>query len=200
MQVGVLAVQGAFAEHKQMMESLGCTCREIRKKEDLSDISGIILPGGESTVQGKLIEALGIEDILREKIKEGLPTLATCAGLILIAENIVNDENVYLGTMPVSVKRNAYGRQLGSFERRADVRGFGEYPMIFIRAPFIESADDDNVEILADVDGHTVAAAYKNQIGLAFHPELSSDCRIHRAFLDKVKKFDAKAKRTFDQG
>lgn len=191
MQVGVLAVQGAFAEHKMMIESLGCSCREIRKKEDLLGIEGIILPGGESTVQGKLIESLGIEDILREKIKAGLPTLATCAGLILLAENIVNEKNVYLGTMPVSVKRNAYGRQLGSFERKADVKGLGEYPMIFIRAPFIESSKDDKVDILADVDGRAVAAVYKNQIGLAFHPELSKDRRIHKAFLEKVKKFEA---------
>lgn len=191
MQVGVLAVQGAFAEHKMMIESLGCSCREIRKKEDLLGIEGIILPGGESTVQGKLIESLGIEDILREKIKAGLPTLATCAGLILLAENIVNEKNVYLGTMPVSVKRNAYGRQLGSFERKADVKGLGEYPMIFIRAPFIESSKDDKVDILADVDGRVVAAVYKNQIGLAFHPELSKDRRIHKAFLEKVKKFEA---------
>ncbi len=191
MQVGVLAVQGAFAEHKMMIESLGCSCREIRKKEDLLGIEGIILPGGESTVQGKLIESLGIEDILREKIKAGLPTLATCAGLILLAENIVNEKNVYLGTMPVSVKRNAYGRQLGSFERKADVKGLGEYPMIFIRAPFIESSKDDKVDILADVDGRAVAAVYKNQIGLAFHPELSKDRRIHKAFLEKVEKFEA---------
>lgn len=191
MQVGVLAVQGAFAEHKMMIESLGCSCREIRKKEDLLGIEGIILPGGESTVQGKLIESLGIEDILREKIKAGLPTLATCAGLILLAENIVNEKNVYLGTMPISVKRNAYGRQLGSFERKADVKGLGEYPMIFIRAPFIESSKDDKVDILADVDGRAVAAVYKNQIGLAFHPELSKDRRIHKAFLEKVKKFEA---------
>ncbi len=195
MQVGVLAVQGAFAEHKMMIENLGYSCREIRKKEDLSDIDGIILPGGESTVQGKLIESLGIEDILRNKINEGLPVLATCAGLILLAENIVNDENVYLGTMPVRVKRNAYGRQLGSFERKADIKGFGEYPMIFIRAPFIESAEDEKVDILADVDGRAVAAVYRNQIGLAFHPELTNDCRIHRAFLDRVKKYDTEIKR-----
>ncbi len=189
MQVGVLAVQGAFAEHKKMIEGLGCKCIEIRKKEELNKIDGIILPGGESTVQGKLIESLEIMDILKNKINEGLPVLATCAGLILLAENIVNDENVYLGTMPVSVKRNAYGRQLGSFERISDVKDMGDYPMIFIRAPFIEKINDSEVDVLASVDEKIVAAAYKNQIGLAFHPELSKDNRLHKAFLEKVKNY-----------
>lgn len=182
-----MAVQGAFAEHKKMMEELGCRCIEIRKKEDLSNIDGLILPGGESTVQGKLINSLGIRNILKRKIEEGLPTLATCAGLILLAESIVNDENMYLGTMPVSVRRNAYGRQLGSFEKNSDINGVGEYPMIFIRAPFIEAVNDKEVDILAVVDKKPVAAIYKNQIGLAFHPELSGDNRIHKAFLDLVK-------------
>lgn len=189
MQVGVLAVQGAFAEHKKMIEGLGYKCIEIRKKEELNKIDGIILPGGESTVQGKLIESLEIMDILKNKINEGLPVLATCAGLILLAENIVNDENVYLGTMPVSVKRNAYGRQLGSFERISDVKDMGDYPMIFIRAPFIEKINDSEVDVLASVDEKIVAAAYKNQIGLAFHPELSKDNRLHKAFLEKVKNY-----------
>ena len=185
MQIGVLAVQGAFTEHKKMIEGLGYTCVEIRKKSDLENIDGIILPGGESTVQGKLIRELGIKEPLKEMIEKGMPVLATCAGLILLAENI---DNVYLGTMPISVKRNAYGRQLGSFETRDDIKGLGDFPMVFIRAPYIEKTAPE-VEVIANVDGKAVAASYKNQIALAFHPELSSDTRIHEAFIEKVKSF-----------
>lgn len=188
MQIGVLAVQGAFAEHKKMIEGLGYTCVEIRKKSDLENIDGVILPGGESTVQGKLIRELGIEEPLKKMIEKGMPVLATCAGLILLAENIENDDNVYLGTMPLRVKRNAYGRQLGSFETRDDIKGLGDFPMVFIRAPYIEKTAP-GVEVIANVDGKAVAALYKNQIGLAFHPELSGDTRIHEAFIEKVKSF-----------
>ena len=112
MKIGVLAVQGAFIEHERMMEKLGVSCVELRQKSDLEAIDGIILPGGESTVQGKLLRKLDMLDTLQRNIQEGLPVLATCAGLILLAENIENDETRHLATLPVTVKRNAYGRQL----------------------------------------------------------------------------------------
>ena len=188
MKIGVLAVQGAFIEHEKKLEFLGVDHFEIRQKKDLlQDFDGLILPGGESTVMGKLLKDLDLFDTLHEKIKSGLPVLGTCAGLILLASDISNqDENKpsvsQFATLPVKVKRNAYGRQLGSFSTTADVKHIGKIPLRFIRAPYIESVDDD-VEILAIVDGNIVAVQYKNQIGLAFHPELTEDLSVHRYFL-----------------
>ena len=138
MKIGVLAVQGAFIEHEHMLEKLGIPCVEIRKKEDLSGIDGIILPGGESTVQGQLLNKLDMKETLRDMIINGLPALATCAGLILLAENIGEKEAPHLGTMPVSVRRNAYGRQLSSFMTTAAIDGIGNYPMVFIRARILQ--------------------------------------------------------------
>lgn len=142
LKIGVLAVQGAFIEHKRMLESLGCECVELRKKSDICDIDGLVLPGGESTVQGKLLRELDMFDELKGRIANGLPVLATCAGLILLASHISNDDNVYFGTLPVTVKRNAYGRQLGSFEATARFDNSFEFTMTFIRAPYVEAIDD----------------------------------------------------------
>jgi len=185
--VAVLAVQGAFIEHEKMLRSLGAETIELRKKSDLEqEFDGLILPGGESTVQGKLLRELGMYDILKEKIEAGLPVLATCAGLILLAQELTNDENRYFATLPVSVKRNAYGRQLGSFHCDGSMKGIGVYPMEFIRAPYIESVSPE-VDVLAEVDGHIVAVKYKNQTALAFHPELSGDARVHEMFLRQIR-------------
>jgi 5'-phosphate synthase pdxT subunit len=193
MKIGVLAVQGAFAEHEKCLESLGAEVIELRQREDLNQqIDALVLPGGESTVQGKLLRELDMFDNLKEQIESGLPVLATCAGLILLAENITNDEKRYFATMPVSVKRNAYGRQLGSFHHDGDMEGIGSFPMEFIRAPYIDSVKP-GVEILARVDGNIVAARYKNQIAMAFHPELTEDIRIHSMFLDSVKTWSKSA-------
>lgn len=182
MKVGVLALQGAFIEHIKALEYLGVNCVEIRKKEDIIGVDRIVLPGGESTVQGKLLHLTGLFDITRELINEGMPTLATCAGLILLASNLSNDENTYLGTLPVTVKRNAFGRQLGSYEERGKVLDYEDYPMVFIRAPYIESTSED-VKTIAASKGHIVGVEYKSQIALSFHPELTNDLRIHRHFL-----------------
>ena len=186
MRVAILAVQGAFIEHRKKLESLGAECIELRKKEDLEQpFDGLILPGGESTVQGKLLRELEMYDSLKEKIESGMPVLATCAGLILLAEHLSNDEHVYFGTLPVTVRRNAYGRQLGSFHTDAEVKGIGEVPMTFIRAPYIETADEQ-VQVLAHVDDRIVAVQYGAQIGLSFHPELDADNRIHKKFLELI--------------
>lgn len=185
MKIGILAVQGAFIEHKMMLEKLGCECIELRKKSDICHIDGLVLPGGESTVQGKLLNELDMLTPLRDMINNGLPTLATCAGLILLAEQISNDENVYFGTLPVTVERNAYGRQLGSFQKKASFKDIGDFDMTFIRAPYIKDAK--NTTVLATIDGRTVAVQYKNQIGLAFHPELGNDTRIHEKFLQLIQ-------------
>ena len=119
-------------------------------------------------------------------ISNGLPTLATCAGLILLSEHIADDDTVHIGTLPVTIKRNAYGRQLSSFVTNADIKHIVNYPMTFIRAPYIENVSD-GVEVLASVDNHIVAAKYNNQIGLSFHPELTGDTRIHEYFLSTIK-------------
>lgn len=192
MKIGILAVQGAFIEHEQMLKQLDADCIEIRKAEDLSGISGIVLPGGESTVQGRLLHELNLFEPIREKIAGGLPVLATCAGLILLAKEISNDTHTYLATLPVCVRRNAYGRQLGSFSAIGTVKGYDDFEMTFIRAPYVESAED-GVEVLATVDEKIVAVQYQSQIGLAFHPELGSDLRIHRHFLSLAEQYEKQA-------
>lgn len=187
MTVAVLAVQGAFIEHEHALEKLGVDCFEIRKASDLErNFDGLILPGGESTVMGKLLHSLNLYDTLKEKILQGIPVLATCAGLILLAEHLTNDATVHFGTMPVTVKRNAYGRQLGSFYTEAEFHGLGMIPMTFIRAPYIDKVSE-NVEVLAAIDGHIVAARYQNQLGLSFHPELNDSLEIHKLFLHMIE-------------
>ena len=157
---------------------------ELRKKEDLqTSFDGLVLPGGESTVQGKLLRELDMFETLKEKIKNGMPVLATCAGLILLAEKLSNDEHVYFGTLPVTVKRNAYGRQLGSFHTEQEVKGVGTVPMTFIRAPYIEQVGA-GVDILAKVDGNIVAVRHGAQYGFSFHPELDENNKIHEMFLE----------------
>lgn len=185
MKIGVLAVQGAFIEHEHMIEKIGHTAIEIRQKDDLKGLDGLILPGGESTVQGQLLNKLDMMDDIRAMINNGLPTLATCAGLILLSEHIADDDTVHIGTLPVTVRRNAYGRQLSSFVTNADIKHIGNYPMTFIRAPYIKNVSD-GVEVLATVDNHIVAARFNNQIGLSFHPELTGDTRIHEYFLSTI--------------
>lgn len=184
MKIAVLAVQGAFIEHEKVLESLGAECIELRKKEDLAqDFDGLVLPGGESTVQGKLIRDLGMYEELKRRIESGLPVLATCAGMILLADEIEGGEQTHLGLLPAVVKRNAYGRQLGSFYTEGEVKGIGTVPMTFIRAPYIEKVKEDT-EVLAEVDGNIVAVRNKNILALSFHPELDSDKKIHKYFLN----------------
>ena len=185
--VGVLALQGAFREHIEALNTLGAEAKEIRKLSDLANLDGIILPGGESTVQGKLLRELDMLKPLRDMILSGLPVLATCAGLILLSKTIENDENRYLATLPVTVKRNAYGRQLGSFQTIGSVGTIDDFPMTFIRAPYITEASKD-VSVLSTIDSKIVGVQYKNQIGLAFHPEVTDDLRIHKLFLEIVQK------------
>ena len=187
MKVAVLAVQGAFIEHEKALERLGVETVELRKAEDLEqDFDGLVLPGGERTVQSRLLKELSMFETLKKKIEEGLPVLATCAGLILLAQNISNDENRCFATLPVTVKRNAYGRQLGSFYYEGEIKEIGTFPMEFIRAPYIESVEK-NVEILAQVEEKIVGVAYKNQLAFSFHPELTGNDRIHDKFIELIK-------------
>lgn len=186
MKIGILALQGAFLEHEQRLQQLGADCFEIRQLKDLEQgLDGLVLPGGESTVQRKLLQDLGLLQPLKEQIENGLPVLATCAGLILLAEEIDSGEAPCFGTIPMNAKRNAYGRQLGSFHTMAEVQGIGSVPMTFIRAPYIASVKEP-VQVLSVVQGNIVAVQYGNQIALAFHPELDADPRLHAYFLDLV--------------
>ncbi len=191
MKIGILAVQGAFIEHETKLAKLGAECIELRQKSDLEKkFDGLVLPGGESTVQGKLLRELNMFQILKTEIEGGMPVLATCAGLILLAEKLSNDSHVYFGTLPVTVKRNAYGRQLGSFRTVQDMEGVGTVPMTFIRAPYIEDTEN-GVEVLSRVDGKAVAVKYGSQLGLSFHPELDEDDRIHKLFLEECSIYSA---------
>lgn len=188
MKIGVIAVQGAFIEHEKMLAELGISSFEIRQNCDLNrSFDGFIIPGGESTVQGKLLKELNLSDALKELIKNGLPVFGTCAGLILLAKTIENERHAYFRTMDITARRNAYGRQLGSFHTTGNFKGIGDIPMTFIRAPYIQSAAKE-VEILATVDGKIVAAKQKNQLVTAFHPELDHDLGVHRYFADMIKK------------
>ena len=188
--VAVLAVQGAFIEHEHVLERLGARCIELRQASDLHQpFDRLVLPGGESTVQGKLLAELGMLDELRTRVEEGIPVLATCAGLILLARRLAAHDDKgtpRIATMDVLVERNAYGRQLGSFHVGAPVAELPgpqtDVPMTFIRAPRIVEAGPEARE-LARVDGRIVAARQGNQLALAFHPELDSDPRLHELFL-----------------
>ena len=196
MKIGILAVQGAFIEHKKRLEELGAECFEIRNKSDLiHEFDGLVLPGGESTVQGKLLKELELFDQLQERIKSGLPVLATCAGLILLAENLKNDTVRHFATLPVTVVRNAFGRQLGSFYIEQEFGSLGKVPVTFIRAPVIETVGK-NVEILSVVcdsenakenNKKIVAVRFKNQLAMSFHPELNSDNKIYEYFLEMLE-------------
>ena len=170
-----------------MLAKLGVDCVEIRSRAHFSgSFDGIILPGGESTVQGKLLREEGIFLPLKEAIEGGLPVFGTCAGMILLAKHISGDETVHLGTMSAVVRRNAYGRQLGSFRHTGDFGGIKDVPMVFIRAPLFESVESD-VEVLSRVNGNIVAAREKNMLATAFHPELTDDTRVHEYFLKMIK-------------
>ncbi len=183
--VGVLAVQGAFAEQCRAFSAVGADVFEIREGRDIAaPFAALVLPGGESTVQGKLLKDLGLFEPLRAKIAAGLPTFATCAGLILLAQELKDDPTVWFGLLPVTVARNAYGRQLGSFTTRGTYAAVGEVPMTFIRAPRIESVGA-GVEVLATYGGYPTAVRKGAITALAWHPELTNCPRVFAEFLKR---------------
>ena len=190
MKIGILALQGAFVEHEKMLAQLGVESVELRNLEDFqkyqSSLSGLILPGGESTTMGKLLRDQQMLVPLREAILNGLPVFGTCAGLILLAKEITSQEESHLATMDIVVERNAYGRQLGSFYTEAECKGVGQIPMTFIRGPIISSVGE-GVEILATVDDQIVAAQEQNMLVTSFHPELTDDARLHQYFINMCK-------------
>lgn len=188
--IGVLALQGGFAEHIRALDQLGTDSFELRTPTDLQSrhLDGLILPGGESTVMGKLLCETGLFAPIKALIDSGAPVFGTCAGLILLANKLENDDTVYFGAIDILAKRNAFGRQLGSFKTYGAFSGVGNVPMTFIRAPTIEQAAD-HVKILATtVNGHIIAAEDKNVLVTAFHPELTDDLRVHAYFLNQFCK------------
>jgi 5'-phosphate synthase pdxT subunit len=175
--VGVLALQGDFEAHARLLRSLGAEPREVRVPAELEDLDGLIVPGGESTVMELGIEREGLAEPLRDLHVRGTPILGTCAGLIMLDRD-------HLGLMDVRARRNAFGRQLHSFEADLEVEGLDGVPLraVFIRAPWIEEHGPE-VEVLAEVDGHPVAAREGRLLAVAFHPELTDDARVHELFL-----------------
>ena len=181
MVVGVLALQGGFEAHASLLESLGATAKKVRSPKDLDGIDALIIPGGESTSMTIGIEREGLAEPLRDLIAAGTPTLGTCAGMIML-------DRSHLGVLDVEVERNAFGRQLASFETDLDIPELGEEPLraVFIRAPRLD-APDPAVDVLAEVDGHPVAIRKDNVMAVAFHPELTDDPRVHAWLVNAVK-------------
>jgi 5'-phosphate synthase pdxT subunit len=193
LKLGVLALQGDFIENIQMLRSLGVDASEVRKPEQLAGLDGLVMPGGESTTFGKLAAEFGLMEPLRAFCNSGKPVWGTCAGMIVLAKDVGRNQPV-LGLMDVRVKRNAFGRQLQSFEQDLDIPALagiengvaGSFHAIFIRAPLVESVGPD-VSVLAKLDdGTIVAARQRNLLATSFHPELTRDRRFHRYFLSKL--------------
>ena len=187
MKIGVLALQGAFREHKRVLEGLEAEVTEVRLPEQLAGLSGVVIPGGESTTMAKLMVAYGLDEALRDYYHAGGAIWGTCAGAIAVATDIVGfPEQPRLGLLDIGVARNAYGRQVASFETDVEVTGLNEpFPAVFICAPRITQVGS-GVEVLASYDGDPVMVAGNRLMATVFHPELSSDGRIHRYFLENI--------------
>jgi 5'-phosphate synthase pdxT subunit len=183
--VGVLALQGAFARHIQAVERLGAGAREVRVPEHLDDVDALIIPGGESTTMSKLLESQGLFDAVGERIAGGMPVFGTCAGMILLATDVLDGraDQRNFGAIDIAARRNAYGRQVDSFETDLAIVGFDDpFHAVFIRAPVVESVGS-NVQVLARVDGAPVLCASGSVMVASFHPELTDDLRLHELFL-----------------
>lgn len=187
--IGVLSLQGSVAEHMETLQKLGTVnAVEVKTVEGIRSVDGLILPGGESTTTGKLLKIFGLEAPLKERILGGMPVWGICAGMILLAKRI-EGENPHLGVMDITVRRNVYGRQAESFTARCRVPEFGEQeiPLVFIRAPWVESAGE-GVKVLLELDGHIAAVREGAMLATSFHPELTEDLTVHRYFTEMVRK------------
>lgn len=186
MNIGVLALQGAFIEHQKMLEELNINSFQIRNIEDLDiPMDGLILPGGESTTMFHILEGQNMTEKIKNLILSGLPTFGTCAGLLLLAKKVENYQSSYLQTMDIEAKKNAYGRQLSSFKTKG-IFNKTQIPFVFIRAPYILNIGK-NVQVLAEHDGFIIAARENNQLVTAFHPELTNDQTVHKYFINIIK-------------
>ncbi|MBM7855152.1 5'-phosphate synthase pdxT subunit [Desulfohalotomaculum tongense] len=187
--IGVLALQGAFLEHEKALRVCGVNTRQIRLPEQLNGLDGLVIPGGESTTMGKLLTAYELLEPIKQLAEQGLPVFGTCAGLIMMAKDIVKSNQLSLGLMDIAVERNAFGRQVDSFEADLAIPALGDKPYraVFIRAPYIASAGS-GVEVMAKYEEKIVLARQKNFLAAAFHPELTADLRLHQYFLNMIKK------------
>jgi 5'-phosphate synthase pdxT subunit len=188
--VGVLALQGDFREHIAVLQSLGADAVGVRRPAELADVAGLIIPGGESSVMDKLSRLFGLAEPLKQAIAGGLPVWGTCAGLIMLANTVLDgiDGQESLGGLDIAVRRNAFGSQLDSFETDLDIPVLGDPPVsaVFIRAPIVESTTDAVTTLAALDDGRVVAVEQGNLLGTSFHPEMTGDTRFHEYFLAKV--------------
>ncbi|GAA1256430.1 MULTISPECIES: pyridoxal 5'-phosphate synthase glutaminase subunit PdxT [Streptomyces] len=188
--VGVLALQGDVREHLVALATADAVARPVRRPEELAEVDGIVLPGGESTTISKLAVLFGLMEPLRARVREGMPVYGTCAGMILLADKILDPRSGQetVGGIDMIVRRNAFGRQNESFEAAVDVRGVEGDPVegVFIRAPWVESVGA-RAEVLAEYDGHIVAVRQENALATSFHPELTGDHRMHALFVDMVR-------------
>ena len=187
--IGVLALQGDVIEHIKMLRGLGVEAIEVRTPEDLAKVDALIIPGGESTTIGKLAVTYGLDKAIPARVKEGMPVYGTCAGMIALSRQAGGGEPPLLRLMNITVQRNAYGRQVDSFETELEIPALGGPPLhaVFIRAPMIEAVGPD-VEVLASLGGKPVLARQRNMLVSAFHPELTADDRVHRYFIEMLKK------------
>ena len=179
MVVGVLAIQGDFEAHSTILKGLGVTPRIVRTPKDLDGLDGLVMPGGESTTMTLGIEREGLAEPLKDFVRSGAPTLGTCAGMIMLDRD-------HLGVLDISARRNAFGRQVSSFESDVSVKGTGAMRAVFIRAPWVEEVGE-GVEVLAEVDGHPVAVREGNVLAVAFHPELTGDGRLHEWLVNRIR-------------
>jgi len=186
--IGVLSLQGDVREHLNILNRIGVEGIRVRTRDELKEISGLIIPGGESTTIGKLLKRFNLLDIIREKIEDGFPVFGTCAGFILLAKEIEPETGQpRIGVLNVKIKRNAFGRQLDSHEVDLEIKGFDKpFHAVFIRAPIVEKVGE-NVEILSRTDRGVVFVRQKNILGASFHPELTEDTRIHEMFIKTIK-------------
>jgi 5'-phosphate synthase pdxT subunit len=186
--IGVLAYQGDVPEHRRILDTLGASSVEVRTPTDLDRVDGLIVPGGESTVIGKLSERYGLLEPLRERAMAGMPLLGTCAGMIFMAREVEGPPQHLLGVLDARVRRNAFGPQVASFEAEVDVKGIDGGPIsaAFIRAPWISDAGPE-VEVIAEIDGRVIGVRQGNLLAVSFHPELTGDSRLHSWFVDLAR-------------
>jgi pyridoxal 5'-phosphate synthase pdxT subunit len=188
MKIGILALQGDVREHADMLRKLGAETISVKSKEDLEDLDALIIPGGESTAIGLLMKRYNLDKAIKEKNKQGMPIYGTCAGAIMLAKDIIESKQLKLNLADISIKRNDYGRQVDSFETELQIKGIGNFPGIFIRAPVIKSIHD-GVEILSEYKKSPVMLRQHNILITTFHPELTNDTRVHKYFLDMAKEY-----------
>lgn len=189
MKIGVLALQGAFREHRRLFESLGAETTLVKLPSHLDSVDALIVPGGESTAIGKLLREYDLIRPIQERAAAGMPVMGTCAGMIVLAKEVIGAPEPHLALMDIRVNRNSFGRQRESFETDLEIPAIGEHPFpaVFIRAPHVESVGQ-SVEVLARYEDRVVAAREGQFLALSFHPELTNDSRLHQYFLDMVQK------------